>query len=419
MSIVVLVAATLAALLAATLATLLTFAHPMIPFVGLALAVSMVPFADVPVLPGGVVLVMCAWCWASLATGHVALRVPNAPIIAVAVLVLLSGLSMAGTADSMDAVTDFARWAIASSVAYPLWLLSAEQRDRVGRTFGYGATVAAAAGIALLAANPSGSWVAHVGLTGTDPNGNSRVVLNPGGASLSRLTSTYLDPNVGALLMSFGLLMVLSKTTGLRRVLCSVVLVMAIALTLSRAAMGSIAVGGLLLVVCSGLRWQSRLRLTLLGVVAGGWVLSLPGTMTRLKGSFGSTDIGSSQRWAAIVDLPHQMHGHWLLGRGWGLPELLYGNVARLSNYPANAPLLSTYRGGVFVGIAFTVLLVLLVVAGWRLLRHSDLPSAALGAGTIGIVLVAFQLDFPAVTIGPVVVLLAMLLAETAATDRR
>lgn len=416
MSIVVLV---LVALLAGTLAVLLTFANPMIPFIGLALSVSLVPFADVPGLPGSVVLVMCAWCWASLTTGHVRLRLPQAPVIAVAALIVLSGLSLAGTVDSWEAVTDFARWAIASSVVYPLWLLSADQRARVGRALGYGATLAAAAGIVLLAANPSGSWVANLGLTGTDPNGNSRVVLNPGGEPLNRLTSTYLDPNIGALLMSLGLLMVLSTMTGLRRILCSGVLVLAIALTLSRAAMGSIALGGLLLILCSGLRWQSRLRLALLGLVASGWVLSLPGITHRLKGSFSSTDVGSSQRWAALVDLPHQMHGHWLLGRGWGLPELLYGNVARLTNYPANAPLLSMYRGGIFVGTAFTVLMVLLVVAAWRLLRRSDFSSAAFGAGTLGIAVVAFQLDFPVVTIVPVVVLLSLLVAESSAVDRQ
>lgn len=415
----VLVGAAVVTVLLAVVA-LTTFASPGWPFRALGLTLGGLPFAQLPGLPGTLVLLLVALCWCALATGAYRMPRPTKPVVLTALLLGTGALSLVATGLSGEAIPDYVRWAVASSVLVPVAVAGRGIQAALGRAFVYGATLAGAAGILLLRFDPAGRTVAGAGLVERDPfGGNLRAVRFADGSVGTRLTSVWLDPNVAGLMMTGALLLALALLRGKPRIVCAVVLTLAIALTLSRAAFGTLAVGGLLLVVASGLTGRTRGLLALLGAAVAGGLLLVPTVLTRLRESFGSSDVGTRARLDAIADLPEVMAGHWVFGRGWGLPELLEGSVARVSNYPANATLLTLYRGGVLMAIVFTALLVLLLVRGWRLLRQPTFEEAALGAGAISLVLVAFQLDFPVVTILPAVVLLGLLLVYTSPVRQR
>lgn len=406
--------AAIAGLIVLALLTLATFASPGWPFRALGVALGALPFAKLVVVPGTIILLLIALCWASLATGAFARPRPSRPVVLTGLLLLTGALSLAATGVAGEALTDFVRWGLAASIVVPLLVVGSETRVAVAKAFAVSATVAGALGVLLLRFDPGGDLVAGAGLVERDPfGGNLRAVRFADGSVQARLTGVWLDPNVAGLMMTGALLLALVFLRGRARVICGGVLVLAIGLTLSRAALGSLAVGGLLLVLASNLPARLRARLALLGIAVGAGMLAIPAVRTRLLDSFGSSDIGSRARLDALADLPGLMSGHWLFGRGWGLPELLDGSIARVSNYPANAALLTLYRGGMLMAIVFTALLVVLLVQGWRLLRRSAFEEAVLGAGVLGLVLVAFQLDFPVVTIIPAVVLLGLLVVYT------
>lgn len=393
---------------------LATFASPGWPFRALGLVLGLLPFAKLVVVPGTVLLLLSALCWCALATGAYRWPRPTKPVVLTALLLVTGALSLAGTGIGGEAVLDYVRWGLTTSLVVPVLAAGPAVQAALGRTFVLATTIAGGAGVLLLELDPAGTLLSRLGVVGTDPfGGNLRVVRLTGGGVEARLTSVWLDPNVAGLMMTGALLLGLVLLRGRTRVLCSTVLLLAIALTLSRAAFGTLVVAGLLLVLAGGLRAPVRARLGLLGLLVGAGTFALPAVRSRLMDSFSSSDVGSRARWQALLDLPDLMAGHWLFGRGWGLPELLDGNVARVSNYPANAALLTLYRGGVLMALVFAALLVLLLVRGWRLLRRPAFEESVLGAGVLGLVLVAFQLDFPVVTIIPAVVLLALLVALT------
>ena len=127
--------------------------------------------------------------------------------------------------------------------------------------------------------------------------------------------------------------------------------------------------------------------------------------------SFGSSDAGWVARGEALANYPKQMAGHWLFGLGWGRPEFKDPAKAFEVNYVANAPLLTVYRGGVISGLLFVVMLVVGCVVAYRALRSDRTSSAFLGAVFISCCVIAFQLDFPTVTIAPVTMMLSVFLA--------
>lgn len=395
------------------LVALSTFASPGWPFRALGFALGALPFAQVPGLPGSLPLQLVLLSWCALLTGAYARPRASATVVLTGLLLGVGALSLVATGLGGEAVPDYLRWAIATSAVVPLLAAGAPARDALGRAFVYGSTLAALLGVLLLRLDPAGDSLVAAGLVERDPfGGNLRSVRYGDGSVSTRLVGVWLDPNIAGLMMTGALLLALVLLRGNARVVCSAVLVLAIALTLSRAALGTVAVGGLLLVLAGGVNARSRRRLALLGAAVAAGLLALPGVLTRLRESLGSSDIGARARWEALEAFPDAMAQHWLFGRGWGLPELVDGTVARVSNHPANAPLLTLYRGGLVTALVFTALLLLLVVLAWRLLRRPTFEEAALGAGLIALVLVAFQLDFPVVTILPAVVLLAVLLAH-------
>lgn len=399
--------------LVAAFVALATFASPGWPFPVLGVVLGLLPFAQPPLLPGTLLLLAVLLCWCSLVTREHRLPPPIVPLVLGALLVLTGALSLVATGVAREPVADFLRWAIATSVVVPLAACGPELRATTARAFVGGATLAGALGVVLLAVDPAGRSLVSLGVVERDPfGGNLRAFRYADGDAVARLTSVWLDPNIAALMMSGALLLGLALMRGWARLLCAAVLLLAITLTFSRAAYAGLALGGLLLVVLGGTPARLRARLAVAGVALAAALLAVPGVLARLLASFSPSDVGSRARWEALAAFPGEMGGHWLFGRGWGLPELVDGAVARVSNHPANVPLLTLYRGGILMALVMVVLLGWLAHRGWRLLRRPTFEESALGAGLLGLVLVTFQLDFPVVTILPAVVLLGLLLVH-------
>ena len=369
------------------------------------------PGIQVPIIGFSISFVLSAGAWVALAMmPEVKHRTGWAAGLSAA-LVVLALFSFLGNPVTGASIADFVRWSITVAAVYPLVVLPTAYLARVGRWFVYGCTAAAAFGIVFVTIDRDGTKLNSLTIFGYNPSGgNGRFVFGENG-NIARLTSTYVDPNLGGFLMAVGLVLGLALLRGRLRVICSGLLVLAIALTLSRADIGSVALAGVLLVLFSGLSGQIRGRLFMLGVVGGAAMLAVPAVRTRLTNSFGDNDRGSSARWEAIEIFPDQMAGHWVLGRGFGSPELTDATVAAATNYVANAPLLTVYRGGLVVGIAFTVLMLTAAVVAWRLLRRPSFEAAVVGAGYLGLMLVALQLDFPVVTLSPATLAFGLLLA--------
>ena len=226
-----------------------------------------------------------------------------------------------------------------------------------------------------------------------------------------RLTGTYVDPNVGGLFLFVALLLAMSYFRGALRIGFTALLGVCMALTLSRAAIFSTIVAILVLFAVQNLTFGKKMRVFTVLALGAGALLLIPAVQNRLLASFGQFDRGTTDRVDALRDFPKLMDGHWLFGLGWGRLEFRDGAAGIAVNYVANSPLLTVYRGGVLVGLAFVALLVVALIASWRGLRSGDLGLGIVGAGFVGFAVVALQVDFPVVTIPPVTALFSLLLA--------
>ncbi len=403
-------------LVAATGLAVLAY-RPVLVFCLMGFTLGAAPNVQTPVLGVSVAFVLSAAMWGALAVmPDVRHRVNWAAGLS-AVLIGLAFFTFVGNPITGASVQDFVRWSVTAAAVYPLSVLSAPLLAQVGRWFVYGCTAAAAFGIALVVVDRDGSLLDRLSVLGYSADGNNGRFVFGANGNFARLTSTYVDPNLGGLIMAVGLLLALALLRGRLRVISTGLLVLAIALTLSRADIGAVAVAAILVVLFSGVSGRIRGRLLGLGLVAGTAMLALPAIRSRLTNSFGSNDRGSSARWEAFEIFPDQMSGHWLLGRGFGAPELVDASAAAATNYVANAPLLTVYRGGLVVGLAFTVLMLTAALFGWRLMRGSAFEPAAVGAGYLGLMLVALQLDFPVVTISAATLAFAILLVFVSRPD--
>jgi hypothetical protein len=113
------------------------------------------------------------------------------------------------------------------------------------------------------------------------------------------------------------------------------------------------------------------------------------------------------------------MEGHWWFGLGWGRREFKDGSFAFLLNRPSNAPLLTTYRGGLIAGIAFVIVLVVGMVIAYRLLRSNRASWAFAGGVFIGFCVVSLQLDHPVVGIPQATLDFSLMLAFLVYVDRQ
>jgi hypothetical protein len=148
------------------------------------------------------------------------------------------------------------------------------------------------------------------------------------------------------------------------------------------------------------------------GFVGGFLVLWLPVVRDRLLDSFGPNDRGSIDRVLSFRAFPDMMAGHWLWGLGWDREEFRNSAVGYATNYVANGPLVTIYRGGVVLGLVAVVVLGVLVVRSWSMAGRSFADSVVC-CGVVAFVLVALQLDLPMVFAFPAVMTLSFLVAAS------
>ncbi|MGU3500195.1 O-antigen ligase family protein [Mycobacterium sp. C31M] len=427
----------LAALIALSVGVYIGLRHPLWLYWGMAVAIGTLPFGYFPgvhlplYLPfaGGAIV-------AALVHPNAAKRFPvlgSTLAKAVAVLVIISGVSMVVTFSSIVNILDYTKWAIATGAFFAILALPAEHLAKFGRVFVYAASFNALFGIASIMMGSNqillqpfrifGYAVANTErffFTGgtADLRGEGRFAVAADSQAFSRLGGLWLDPNAAGigLVISFVIAMILF--TGWRRVVLAGILGAAIALTLSRSAIVSLLVGVVLVFIFHPMR--SRDRQLMIGTLTLAVISAfmVPSVRTRLLGTLSQNDSGATDRMDSIREFPGRMDGHWLFGWGWSQREFKDGTYAFLENFVSNAPLIAIHRGGIFVGLAFLAVVAIGCVIGYRLLRANSLPRALYGGVFIGFSFVALNLDHPVVVISQIVFLYTFFLVFLAYADQ-
>ncbi|KQU07284.1 hypothetical protein ASG56_07085 [Rhodococcus sp. Leaf7] len=395
-----------------------TLASPRIVYAALAFTLGGIPFAVIPGA-GPAVLLLAVAVWAAVLTHPP----PNWRIrtldVSVALLLLVSLASVTESAASSVHVTEFLKWVVATSVMFPLLRLGATDLRRFGLAYVCGAVVGGGFSLLLVFVDRTGSLIgilSPIGYGATGATGTTLRSFQVDGASITRLAGTYVDPNVAGIFLFLGLTLALALTRGWVLVLSGSIIGLALIATLSRSAILSAIVALAVFLAFQRLTALTRAMVVVATLAGTAVALAVPAVNSRFLNSFGSSDRGTSDRARAFHDFLPSMDGHWLFGRGWGAIELIDEVAGYNANYVANTPLLTLYRGGIFVGVAFLVLLVVGVVAAYRHLRASThWQSGVIGAAFVGFTLVALQLDFPVVTNPVVTMMFSVLLAMLAA----
>jgi hypothetical protein len=383
-----------------------TAVHPVMIVRGFVFVLAVVPYFHVPGTGIPLLLVLALGVWvAMLFLPGLDFR-PGWPEALLAVLAAVAVLSVVTTGVSVDAFIEYAAWLAATAVLVPLRFLPDAARRACIHTFVLGCAIAAVIGIVLLRIDPQGVQLTRLTFAGYDPLGDNAQLVPGTETNTLRLTGTYVEPNIAGLILAVGVLLAVAYTRGLSRVALTGLIGTALLLTLSRSALGTVAVAFFLLVLLAGGR--RRLPLLVAGLVAALGALSIPVVRDRLLNSFGPSDTGSMVRSLAFQDFPEKMEGHWLWGLGWAREEFRDPVVGRIVNFVANAPLLTIYRGGVVVGGVVVLLLIVLTVRSVSAARR-DFPEAVLACGVIAFCLVALQLDFPAVIQPPATAVFSLL----------
>lgn len=391
--------------------------RPMVVFGSLAVVLAVLPFG---VLPGtSIPLVMLLGAWAGAAAlVHSGGSGSGGPLAwAIGILMLFSGISVLVTYSSSFDLIEFAKWLVASALGLSLLRLRGPERQQFGRLFVYGSVAAAAVGIFGVIFDQSGRYLAFLAPFGYQSGAETlRFVFGATEQSV-RLTGTYIDPNAAGLFLFVALFLSVALLRGPLLVLSALSLLPALALTLSRAAIFSAIVALLLFFAVQNMRVEGRIKTAGLAAAAGAGLFAVPDVQNRIFESFGSSDAGSTARAAALRDFPYHLEGHWFFGLGWGRLEFRDGEAAFLTNYVANAPLLTVYRGGLLTGLAFCAVLLVGLVMAFRTMRTQGTGPGLVAAGFCGLVFVALQLDFPVVTIPPVTMVFSMFLAYLVPTE--
>lgn len=322
-------------------------------------------------------------------------------------------LTMTGLAD----IVEYAKWATAVLLIVALRRLPGSQLATFGRVFVGATAVSGLIGLIMLTVDTGGKTFSLLSPFGYSPASAGRFVYT-GATAIPRLSGTFIDPNAAGIGLLAALTICPLVFRGRTRWLLGLFLLACIAGTLSRAALFSVVLGVILMLVFHTMSGRAR------GYIAGSMVAGMvvlaavPASRHRIFSSFGSGDTGSSARGDALRDYPANMAGHWLLGHGWGIPEFKDPSLAFTINYVANAPLLAIYRGGLFVGIAFTVVMLYCCWLAYRCLRHARWEPAFFGGCFIGFFVLGMQLDFSTVTIPVSVTDLSVMIAFLAFAQR-
>jgi hypothetical protein len=393
--------------------------QPLWLFWGLAVVIGLVPFGYFPGVHAPLYLPFAAGAVLA-ALVHPGLRTGIHPIEgAVIALLLTCGLAFLATLSTVTDVAEFIKWSISTLVLIALLSLSRDNLARFGRIFVYAVSANGLIGIATSLTNGSQMFIRAFSIFGYGAVDSARFVFSNEGLSRTiRLGGLWVDPNAAGLALVMALAIGFVLLRGRVRMVCSAILVVAIALTLSRSAIFSVLVGLLMVFLFHAMRARDR-QIAIGGIVfAVIAALSVPAIRNRIFSSFGADDAGSSARKIAFFNFPRDMAGDWLFGKPWGAPEFKSGAVAFNLNFAANATLDAIYRGGIFVGIVFVTLLVIACVISYRALRSNSLPLATYGGLFIGLTLVAFQLDHPIVLIQQIALTFSIFLAFLVYVDR-
>jgi hypothetical protein len=403
------------AVVAAAVAVYVTCVHPLVIVGTLAVVLGFIPYLHVPGTGVPMLLVMSVGVWVALAFVPGVRFRPGGPELWILLLVGMSLLAILATSATMTSFRELAAWTAATALVVPVRFLPAEARRRMVRVFVLASAAAAALGILLVRIDPYGQLLSRLAIAGYR-DGSAGLQRVAGTTDIAvRLTGTYVEPNIAGLVLLVAGLLAVEYFRGVLRIVLVAVIGLALLLTLSRAAIGTGVVAGVLLV----LRAKGPARLALLGsgVVATAAALSVPVVRARLFDSFGPSDTGTLARDLALKEFPQVMQGHWWWGLGWDREEFRSAAVGRIVNYVANGPLVTIYRGGVLLGILVLVVLVLLVIRSW-LAASRSFEDAVVCCGIIAIVLVALQLDFSIVLQAPATAVFSVLVGLSLAPAR-
>jgi len=385
--------------------------HPQLLAWGLAAALGMLPFGYFPGIHVPLYLPFAAGVVLA-AVVHRDDPKPLHPVERVLIaLVVASWVSVVFTGRTVTDVSEVIKWSVATLTVIALLRFPKELLTKFGRIYVYFATLNALFGIAIVAVDPTQSFIKIFSPFGYGLVATGRFVYTEEGAQrFIRLGGLWVDPNMAGIGLMIALALAMVLLTGATRAVITAILSVAIVLTLSRSAIFSVLVGVALVLLFHSMRTRDRsIALGTIALVAVAAMLT-PAVRTRIFSSFGSDDVGSASRADAIRQWPSQMAGHWPFGLGWGRPEFKDGNTAFTLNFVANAPLITIYRAGIVVGLIFITMLILGCVVSGRLIRSNSLPYAMFGGIFIGMCFVALQLDHMVATIPQVTLMFSVML---------
>ncbi|MGV9669288.1 O-antigen ligase domain-containing protein [Gordonia sp. NPDC003504] len=325
--------------------------------------------------------------------------------------------SVALTMNGLVDIVEYAKWSTAVLLIVALRRLPLAQLATFGRVFVGATAVSGLIGIAMLTVDTSGKTFTLLSPFGYTAESAGRFVYS-GTSVTARLSGTFIDPNAAGIGLLAAVMICPLVFRGRSRWLLMALLLACIAGTLSRAALFSVVVGVILMLLFHTM--SGRARGIIAGSIVGGLIVlaAIPASRHRIFSSFGSGDTGSSARGDALRDYPGNMAGHWLVGHGWGIAEFKDPSLAFTINYVANAPLLSIYRAGLLVGIVFTIVMLYCCYLAYRCLRQSRWEPAFFGGCFIGFFVLGMQLDFSTVTIPVSVTDLSVMIAFIVVAQR-
>lgn len=378
-----------------------------------AFVLGAIPFALTPGAGQPVVLVLAVMVWGAVLTHPIAQTRTSRVEIAVGLLVVTSVAAMVMTADGVAYYVEFAKWLLATSVVFALLRLDRRDLRLFGVVFSYAVGLGATFALGMFFLDKAGSSMNRLAFLGYGSTGTIGTHLRfyvVENTTVVRLTGTYVDPNAAGIFLFVGLALSLTLLAGWRRLLIGGVIALALLATLSRSNIFSVVVAVVIFLLFQLMSTGKRLFIVLASIIGAAGALRVPTIYNRIFRSFSSSDKGSRDRADALAHFLDSMKGNWWFGRGWGAPEFTDEIVGYKTNYVANSPLLTIYRGGIFVGLAFALVLTAGAVVAHRNMRKQPWESGVIGAAFIGFSLVALQLDFPIVTHAPMTMVFSVLL---------
>jgi hypothetical protein len=384
----------------------ITAFHPKVVLYALPIALGAAPFMHVPFTDIPMLLALSAMIWVAicfLPNIQVRLGWPEAVVAAIAAVALCS---VVATGVTPRAALEWISWVVATAVLIPVRQLPTTLRTNVCRVFAVSASIGSALAIAIWVGLPR-SVLRHLDVLGYDVVRNQRRVADE--RITTRLAGTFLEPNIAGVILLIALAAAVVFLSGRLRVVVVAVITVALLLTLSRSAFGTAIVAAVLVLLRSS---ERRRELVLWGGGAVVAALAFPSVRSRLADSLGPRDVGLSDRKEALASFPGLMEGHWIWGLGWARPEFRNAGLTQASNFVANGPLLTIYRGGLVVGIVIVLAALVIAFRAWVFADRS-FAAAVVCCLLIALLFVAFQLDFPIVNQAPATAAVSLLIAMT------